>query len=272
MSSYRFPAVFLSHGTPMTAFSQENDPYQDSLHRLARSMPKPKAIVFVSAHSLSSDQVHILKCESNRIQYDFAGFPQELYEISYDCPGSPGIADEAATLFRQAGFGVKLESEGPLDHGIWVPLLHLYPKGDVPVVRVSLPINMLPAQILKMGRTLASLREQGVLLVGSGGAVHNLRELQWSGKNSEGAPWAQEFEGFLISSLKAKNVEAILHFEDHPGFQRSHPSDEHFLPILFTVGAALPGDEADIHFQGIQYGTLSMLCFSLKLPETQILH
>ncbi|MBU6154961.1 MAG: dioxygenase [Bdellovibrionales bacterium] len=272
MSSYRFPAVFLSHGTPMTAFAHEHDPYQDSLLGFARSIPKPKAILFVSAHSLSSDQVHILKCDSNSIQHDFAGFPKELYEMTYSCPGSPPLADEAANLFRQAGFGVKIEPEGPLDHGIWVPLLHLYPKGDVPVVRVSLPINMLPAQILKMGHTLAALREQGVLLVGSGGAVHNLRELQWSGKHSSGAGWALEFEQWLISSLKSKNVEAILHFEDHPGFQRSHPSDEHFLPILFTVGAALPGDEAEILFQGIQYGTLSMLCFSLNPPKTQILH
>ena len=272
MSSYRFPTVFLSHGTPMTAFSQEDDPYQDSLRRFARSIPKPKAIVVVSAHSLSSDRVHILKCERNTIQHDFAGFPQELYEMTYHCPGSLSIADEAASRFQQAGFEVKIESEGPLDHGIWVPLLHLYPNADVPVVRVSLPINLLPAQILKMGHTLASMREQGVLLIGSGGAVHNLRELQWSGKHSTGAPWAVAFEEWLISSLKAKSVEAILHFEDHPGFQRSHPSEEHFLPILFTVGAALPGDEAEILFQGIQYGTLSMLCFSLSQKDTQILH
>lgn len=272
MSLYRFPAVFLSHGTPMTAFTQENDPFQESLVRFSRSIPKPTAVIFLSAHSLSSDQVHVLRCESNRIQHDFAGFPDELYEIDYSCPGSPVLAEEAASLFRKAGFQVKMESEGPLDHGIWVPLLHLYPKGEVPVVRISLPINMLPAQILKMGHTLAALREQGVLLIGSGGAVHNLRELQWSGKNSEGAPWAKEFENWLISALKTKNVEAILHFEDHPGFQRSHPSDEHFLPILFTVGAALPGDEAHVFFHGIQYGTLSMLCFSLNPPEKQILH
>lgn len=272
MPSFRFPTVFLSHGTPMTAFSQEGDPYQEALIRFAASLPKPKAIVVLSAHALSNDQVHVLRTDKNTIQHDYAGFPRELYEISYSCSGAPEVADEVAKLFRLAGFGVKLEGEGPLDHGIWVPLLHLYPKGDVPVVRVSLPINLLPAQIMKMGRTLAPLRESGILLIASGGAVHNLRELKWSGKHSAGAPWAIEFENWLISSLKSKNVEALIHFEEHPGFQQSHPSDEHFLPILFAVGAALPGDEAEIFFKGVQYETLSMLCFSLGVTEKAILH
>jgi len=272
MNPFRFPTVFLSHGTPMAAFTQENDPYQESLHTFAASLPKPRAIIFISAHSISSDQVHILKTETNRIQHDFAGFPPELYDIHYTCPGSTEIAEEASQLLKQAGFTVKLESEGPLDHGIWVPLIHLYPKGEVPVVRVSLPLNLLPAQILKMGHALASLREQGILLIASGGAVHNLRELKWSNKHSAGASWANEFEIWLVESLKAKNVEAIVHFEDHPGFLKSHPSDEHFLPILFTVGAALPGDEASILFRGIQYETLSMLCFSLNPPSTAVLH
>ena len=252
----------------MLAFGQ--DPWCDALHAYAETLPRPKAILVVSAHSISSDRIHILSTAQNRIQYDFAGFPPELYKVQYPCPGSPEIAGQLAYLFTQSGFEVKLDEEGLLDHGIWVPLLHLYPKGDIPVVRVSLPLNLLPAQILKMGHTLSSLREQGVLLIGSGGAVHNLRELKWSGKRGEGAKWAREFESWIVASLQTKNVEAIMNYEDHPDFARSHPSDEHFLPLLFTVGSALPGDELDVLFKGIEYDTISMLSFALtaKVPAT----
>jgi 4,5-DOPA dioxygenase extradiol len=273
MDAFRFPSLFISHGTPMSAFGE--DPYQSALSTLARSLPKPKAIVALSAHSLSSNRIHVLKTTQNRIQHDFTGFPHELYELEYSCPGSPEVADQISRLLAQSGLEVKVETDAPLDHGIWVPLLHLYPNCDVPVVRISLPLNLLPAQILKMGHALSSLREKGVLLIASGGAVHNLGELQWSGKNAPGASWALQFEQWLIQSLRNKDVEALMNFEEHPLFHRAHPSSEHFLPILFAVGSALPGDEFAEFFSGIQYESLSMLCFSLNPPSEergQILH
>jgi 4,5-DOPA dioxygenase extradiol len=266
MTAFRFPTVFLSHGTPMLAYGE--DRYQEALHGFAKALPRPKAIVVLSAHSVSIDAIHILRTEKNTIQHDFSGFPRPLYEIQYSCPGSPELSDQIAGLFKTAGFEVKLESQAPLDHGVWIPLLHLYPEGDIPVVRISLPLNLLPAQIMKMGRTLAPLREQGILILASGGAVHNLQELQWANKNSPGAEWAVEFETWIVESLKSKNVEAILHFEDHPGTRRAHPSHEHFLPVLFSVGAALPGDDASVIFRGVEYETLSMLCFSLNPAES----
>ena len=254
----------------MLAFGE--DSYQAALHQFAISLPKPTAVVILSAHSVSSDQIHVLSTEQNRIQHDFAGFPRPLYDIRYPCAGSPALASEVASLFLTAGFKVKTDTDAPLDHGIWVPLLHLYPKGDVPIVRVSLPLNLMPAQILKMGHTLAPLREKGVLIIGSGGAVHNLGELQWSGKSTEGETWAKAFESWLITSLQNKNVEALVHFEDHPEFLRAHPSSEHFLPLLFTVGCTLAGDELSLIFKGIEYGTLSMLCFSLNPPTQSTFH
>ena len=254
----------------MLAFGE--DDYQKALHSLAASLPKPKAIVILSAHSVSSDRIHVLTGEQNRIQHDFTGFPEELYQIAYSCPGAPPVSETTARLLMEAGFDVRLDHDAPLDHGIWIPLLHLYPKGDVPVVRVSLPLNLLPAQIMKMGHALAPLREQGMLLIASGGGVHNLRELRWSNKNSPGAEWANRFESWLVESLRAKDVGSILSFEDHPDAALAHPSDEHFLPVLFTVGAALPGDEVEVIFRGVQYESLSMLCFSLNARVTQQFH
>jgi 4,5-DOPA dioxygenase extradiol len=273
MSAFRFPSLFISHGTPMSAFGE--DPYQSALSSLSNSLPRPKAILVLSAHSISNSRIHVLKTARNRIQHDFTGFPRELYELEYSCPGSPELADQISRLLANSGLEVKVETDAPLDHGIWVPLLHMYPECDIPVVRVSLPLNLLPAQILKMGHALSSLREQGVLMIASGGAVHNLSELQWSGKNTPGAEWALQFEQWLIQSLRNKDVEALMNFEEHPLFRRAHPSSEHFLPVLFAVGSALPGDEFSEVFRGIQYESLSMLCFSLNSPPEKpatILH
>ncbi|MBC7396987.1 MAG: dioxygenase [Bdellovibrionales bacterium] len=266
MDSFRFPTVFLSHGTPMLAFGE--DEYQAMLFALGESLPKPKAVVFLSSHSISGESVHVLKTEKNTIHHDFYGFPEELYQIKYECPGEPEIAVKVASLLKEGGFDVKLDANGPLDHGIWIPLSHLYPKGDTPVVRVSLPLSMEPTQILKMGHSLANLRNEGVMIVASGGAVHNLQKLEWSKKYGEGSDWAVQFENFLLNALEKKDVEALLHATEHPMFSKAHPSQEHFLPLIFAVGAALKGDEVNVHFHGIQYKTLSMLCFSLNHAQT----
>ncbi len=254
----------------MHAFGE--DPFQKMLSDFASIHPAPKAVLILSAHSLSSNEVYVLSTQNNTIQHDFGGFPDELYQIQYACPGSPEVAAQAHQLLRAADFVTHLDTQAPLDHGIWVPLKHLYPKGNVPVVRVSLPLDFSPAQILKMGHSLATLRDQGVMILGSGGAVHNLRKLAWNEKNSEGFAWANAFESRLIQSLKHKNVDDLLLLEEQPEFTQAHPSREHFLPILFAVGATLPGDEATILNKGVEYGSLSMLCFSLNYVQKKSLH
>lgn len=270
MSTFRFPSVFLSHGTPMLAYGE--DPYQAMLADFSASLPKPKAIVFVSAHSVSSELIHVLKTQKNWIQHDFTGFPKDLYDIQYSCPGDEALANEVASLFLQAGLQTTFDTDAPLDHGIWIPLMHLYPKGDIPVVRVSLPIQMDPAQVLKMGHALASLREQGIMIIASGGAVHNLQKLKWANKSAEGQGWARDFEEFLIAVLQNKDVETLIGASEHPEFSRAHPSIEHFLPLIFSVGATLIGDEVKILYRGIEYDSLSMLCFSLNHAQNQALH
>ena len=252
----------------MLAFGE--DEYQAALFAFSESLPKPKAILFLSSHSVSGDTIHVLKAEKNTIHHDFLGFPDELYKIKYDCPGDPALSERIAELLSTDLFKVEIDTNAPLDHGIWIPLSHLYPKGDVPVVRVSLPLSLDPAQVLKMGHALAPLRNEGVMIISSGGAVHNLKKLEWSKKYSEGAEWAIQFENFLLNALEQKDVEALLHATEHPFFSKAHPSLEHFLPLLFSVGAALTGDEVSIFFRGIQYQTLSMLCFSLNHAQNPL--
>ncbi len=270
MEAFRYPVAFFSHGTPMLAYGE--DRYQEMLHQFAAQFPKPRAVIILSAHSVSSDRIHILRTKENRIQHDFNGFPTELYEIEYRCPGEPEVADEAGQLLKAAGMAVSFDDNAPLDHGIWIPMLHLFPKGDVPVVRVSLPLNLTPAQILKMGHALAKLREEGVLMIASGGAVHNIRELKWSEKTGSGAPWANEFEEWLVQMLFQKNVDALITADEQPQFSAAHPSLEHYLPILFAIGASLPADEPTVLYRGVEYGSLSMLCFSLNHAQKKSLH
>jgi 4,5-DOPA dioxygenase extradiol len=261
---FRFPAVFVSHGTPMHAFGE--DSFQKMLTDLSGSLPKPRAVVVLSAHSVSTDEVVVLRSKTNTIQHDFNGFPDALYEIQYSAPGDPVLSLEVVGLLRAAGFPTQMDEDAPLDHGIWVPLMHLYPEGDVAIVRVSLPLNLTPAQILKMGHALSTLRERGVMILGSGGAVHNLSKLEWSNKNAAGKPWAQEFEAFLLRALEQKDVDALIAAEENPNFYLAHPTAEHYVPILFTVGSSLPGDQMTVLNRGIEYDSLSMLSFCLNAP------
>jgi 4,5-DOPA dioxygenase extradiol len=270
MAAFRFPSLFVSHGSPMLAYG--DDPAQEALARLSASLPHPKAIVCLSAHSVSRDRIQVLRAQTHSIQHDFGGFPEDLYQIRYPCQGDPALADRIVALFQEAGLPASADPSGPLDHGVWIPLLHLYPKGDVPVIRVSLPLEFQPLQVMKMGQVLSALREQGVLLLGSGGAVHNLRELRWAEKRGKGADFALRFEEWLITCLQKKDVESLVTFEENPDFFKSHPTSEHFLPLLFTVGSALPQDEFQLVHRGVEYSTLSMLSFTLNHESDHLLH
>lgn len=253
----------------MLAFGE--DRFQEMLIEFASIMPKPRAVIAVSAHSLSEDDLFIQSAPTHKIQHDYSGFPPELYKLEYNCPGDPALAETVGKLLLSGGFKIQFDPTAKLDHGVWIPLMHLYPKADVPVIRISLPQKLLPAQILKMGHALASLREDGVLILASGGAVHNLSELQWSQKNSEGKEWAKNFESFVIEALKHKDVNALITAEEILEFKQAHPTLEHFFPLLFAVGATLPNDEVKILLRGIEYASLSMLCFSLNHAQ-QPLH
>ena len=248
-----FPSLFISHGSPMLALEPGDS--GPALVRLAAGMPKPRAIVIVSAHWESQD----LRVNGNpqpETWHDFGGFPPALFAVQYPAPGLPELSLQVAALLDAAGLPARIDSKRPFDHGVWVPLSLMYPQADIPVVQVSLPSRQGPALQTQVGQALASLRAEGVLVIGSGSITHNLGELDWHAGPESVEPWAREFRDWMIDKL-ASNDEAALH--DYrklaPHAVRSHPSDEHLLPLYFARGA---GGEFSVAHQGFTMGALGM--------------
>ncbi len=260
------PSVFIAHGTPMLALADSSDdPFARSLRTFAKTLPRPRAIVIVSAHSTEEETVQVQAASQLHAVHDFGGFPKDLYEVKYACPGDPDLAVKIVGLLSQAGMKAMLHADGGLDHGAWIPLMHLYPEGDVPVVQVTLPYPGMAHSVLKLGKSLADLRRDGVLLIGSGGVVHNLADLQWHGKHGLPDRRAVAFETWVQERLEKADVEALLDFEAQaPDPTWAHSTSEHFYPIFFTLGASLYGDKYQPFFHGVQYSSLSMLSFALS--------
>lgn len=265
------PSWFISHGAPNVVLME--DDYTESLRHLAHTLPSPpKAIVIVSAHGESETEAVQITADTNHaIEYDFRGFQPEMYTMTYPCKGSPEVAAQVAQRLAQEGLQTELVRGRRLDHGVWVPLKLIFPDAEIPVVQVFLPreahleTSQYSAQFLRVGRALAGLRREGVLMIGSGGAVHNLGRLQWSGKDGAPAEWAVEFEAWLRAQLEARAVGEIADFREvAPGVDLAHPTAEHFMPLLFALGATLPGDQLQWLFEGFQYGSLSMLCVAFQ--------
>lgn len=247
------PSLFISHGSPMLAL--EPGASGPALARLAAELPRPKAIVVVSAHWESQD----LRVSSNpqpQTWHDFGGFPAALFAVQYPAPGQPELAEQVAQLLRADGLPAQLDDQRPFDHGVWVPLSLMYPQADIPVVQVSLPSRMGPALQTQVGHALSSLRQQGVLLIGSGSITHNLRELDWHAGPESIEPWARDFRDWMIARLAADD-EAALHDyrQQAPSAVRSHPSEEHLLPLFFARGA---GGIFSVAHQGFTMGALGM--------------
>jgi 4,5-DOPA dioxygenase extradiol len=226
-----------------------------ALARLAADIAKPKAIVMVSAH-WESNELLVSGNPQPETWHDFGGFPQALFDVQYPAPGDPLLAADVVTLLKAADLPARLDTKRPFDHGVWVPLTLMYPQADIPVVQVSLPTRGGPALQTRVGHALASLREQGVLLIGSGSITHNLRELDWHAGPESVEPWAKSFRDWMIEKLAA-NDEAALHDyrQQAPNAVRNHPSDEHLLPLYFARGA---GGEFSIAHQGFTMGALGM--------------
>jgi 4,5-DOPA dioxygenase extradiol len=255
----KLPAVYISHGSPMTAL--KTDEYTRALGTFGASVA-PSAIVIVSAHWLESPPVQVTTAAKPETIYDFYNFPDELYKVTYASPGHPSLAHHVVALLRDSGLHTEANDSRGLDHGAWVPMKHSYPSATTPVIQVSLPALMEPSDLADLGRMLAPLRTQGVLLVGSGGLVHNLRAMRGSTKGVDG--WARAFEDWVMKRVEAIDVKALLDYRSKaPNAEMAAPTTEHFDPIFVVLGAAAAGDKVTQVFEGYQGSNMSMRCFAL---------
>ena len=255
------PAIFVSHGAP--TLIGEAVPARDFLTALGRNLPRPKAILAVSAH-WETPAPRVTTAPRPETIHDFHGFPEELYSLRYPAPGAPEAALRAVELLSAAGFSAATDATRGLDHGAWVPLRLAYPDADVPVAQLSIQPSRGPAHHLAMGRALAPLRGEDILVLGSGGAVHNLSELEW-GRHDNPPVWASAFDDWLAATLGAGDSTALANYRDRaPYAARAHPRDEHFLPLLVALGAAGDGGRGTRIHAGFTHGALSMAAFRFE--------
>ena len=252
------PSVFVSHGAPTLPL--EDTPATAFLRGLGEELGRPVAILCVSAHWEAGKPSLSLAGRRATI-HDFYGFPQPLYELRYPAPGAPELARRAADLLGAAGEGVVLDESRGLDHGAWVPLLLMYPEADIPVTQLSVQTAEGPAAHVALGQALAPLRAEGVLILGSGGAVHNLRE--WRAGDATVPAWAQAFDDWLAEGVEAGATDDLVAYLDRaPEGRRAHPSEEHFLPLFAALGAG--GGKGRTLHRSFANGGLSMAAYAFE--------
>ncbi len=258
----RMPVVYISHGSPIVAV-REND-FTRALGQMGKDLPRPRGIVIVSAHWEAPLPIRVTGAAQPTTIYDFFGFPEELYRLTYPSPGSPDLAAEIVRRLSAAGLPATIDPRRGLDHGAWVPLLHAYPAADIPVVEVALLAPRSPELLFKLGQALAPLREQRILLLGSGGIVHNLPLLHWNDEDAPVDPWAKEFDDWIQARLETLDRQAIARYRSAaPNARLAVPTTEHFDPIFFVLGAASERDRVLDIYEGFHYGNLSMRTFAL---------
>ncbi|WP_440113936.1 DODA-type extradiol aromatic ring-opening family dioxygenase [Paenibacillus sp. QZ-Y1] len=251
------PSLFIAHGAPSLAL--EENAYTEFLQKLGQELPKPKAIVLFSAHWESTTQLVSSVAKYETI-YDFGGFQPELYQIKYPAEGHAETTAEVERLFAEAGIPVQTDDVRGLDHGAWVVLRLLYPDADIPVVALSVNRYLTGEQQYQVGQTLAALREQDILVIGSGGTVHNLRQLNWESNGVD--PWAMEFDNWLHDKLVSWDTESLFDYDKQaPSAQAAVPTSEHFVPLLLAMGAGDQNKRASLLFKAYQYGNLSLSCW-----------
>ena len=248
----RLPILFLSHGSPMHAL--QPGAVREVWEGIARDLPRPKAILISSAH-WETDVPAVTGTAKPETIHDFYGFPKPLYEIEYPVPGDPDLARRAVDLLNQANLKATSDPVRGLDHGAWSPLLYMYPKADVPVVQVAVQTERGTRHHIELGRALAPLAAEGVLIIGSGHTTHNLRD------RSNGAPaaYARNFQDWVKERIDGHALEELADYRRlSPDGVRAHPTDEHFLPLFFSLGAAPKNYRAERLYDGIEMGALAM--------------
>ena len=250
------PAVFLGHGNPMNAVLR--NPYTDAWRALGTSLPRPKAILAVSAHWYI-EEAAVTISTSPRTIHDFGGFPRELFEVQYPAPGDVALAHRVRQLL--APLPVRLDERWGLDHGTWSVLCHVYPAADIPIVQLSIDETQPASFHYELGRRLATLRDEGVLIVGSGNAVHNLHAYAWGRHPQEPYEWTVSFEERVRGLLLTHEHAPLIDYERKLGKEAllAVPTPDHYLPLLYVAGATSSSDAVTFPVEGVDGGSISML-------------
>lgn len=255
----RLPALFISHGAPDLPI--RTGPTQDFLRQLARTMPTPRAILVITAHWLT-EQPMVSTTSQPRTIYDFGGFPAELYRLNYPAPGDSAIAQEIVQTLSAASIPVQTDPSRGFDHGTWTPLILAYPQADIPVIQLSVQPRLGAQHHWRLGQAIAPLRDQGILIIGSGAATHNLAAFA-AGYDAAPPDWVLAFDDWLATSIQANDRQSLLNYRHlAPYAVQNHPSEEHLLPLFVALGAGdteRPGRQ--LH-HGFTYGAFSMAAYA----------
>lgn len=254
-SSATMPSFFLGHGSPMNAI-EENE-FVDGLRDLAKSIPKPQAILCISAHWVT-DGTFVTAMEKPPTIHDFGGFPKALFDVQYPAPGSPDLAKLVQSTVKSQN--VKLDYEWGLDHGAWSVIKHIYPNADVPIVQLSMDYKCSPEQHFALAKELAPLRNQGILIIGSGNIVHNLRMVAWDRLNEVyGFDWALDVDQKVKDWINKEDYQSLIQIRNHgKEFEWAIPTAEHYLPLLYTLGSKLNSDSVSFFNAKPVAGALTM--------------
>jgi 4,5-DOPA dioxygenase extradiol len=259
MSNSKMPVLFIGHGSPMNIIN--DNAYTRSLRTLGTSLPKPEHILVISAHWLTHG-TFVCNADKPKQNYDFYGFPDELYKIQYHPPGAPAIARSIVNELRSEN--VQADPEWGIDHALWAVLIKMYPQADIPVLEMSLNASINEQEHYLLAKKLSFLRRQNVLIIGSGNIVHNLRRIGYE-ENAEPYPWAIEFDKYIEDALLQKNINRLLHFKElSPAGEMAVPTNEHYLPMLYSAALWEEGEQIDFFHESIQNASISMRCFILQ--------
>lgn len=251
----KFPAVFIGHGSPMLAL--ENNMKTLTLKKMGdyiiKTYGKPKAILMVSAHWYQND-TFVSSSKTPKQIYDMYGFPDELYALKYRVQGDPELAKKVVEMLPGIA---RVNNEWGIDHGVWTPLIHMFPNGDIPIVEMSVNARLDAKGSYLVGQVLGNLRDE-YLVMGSGNVVHNLRAVEWD--NTHGSKQADAFDTYIHDAIMKKDYEAVINYKSHPDSDYAVPTPDHFLPLLYVLGAA-GHDEAKVFNYFRELGSMSQTCY-----------
>lgn len=252
------PAYFIGHGSPMIAL--EDNEYTRDIRKVGERIGIPDAVVVFTAHWVNRTQSLTRTDDVQKTVHDFGGFPRALFEVQYPAKGSIQAADEVAKLLEASGMDVHTDPNHGLDHGVWVILHHMFPNANIPVVAASVNPLLPPEAQYNIGKALASLKEKNILVIGSGGTIHNFRTLDWSKDHGEADAWAEEFDLWLIEHMQKWDITSLFDYKRRAKYAEfATPDYEHFLPLFIAMGVGDDTRTANVLHRSYRYGNLSHL-------------